>query len=77
MHSHKNNPIGVVYYLKNPSPKYGTIVQLTENKIFNNDGEENSLMVFNPELYHTALYPPLEEVQKYPRMTIVCDCMFN
>lgn len=77
MHSHTDNPIGVVYYLKNPSPKYGTIVQLTENKIFNNDGEENSLMVFNPQLYHTALYPTLEEVKKYPRMTIVCDTMFN
>ena len=77
MHSHTDNPIGVVYYLKNPSPKYGTIVQLTKEKIFNNDGEENSLMIFNPKLYHTALYPSLEEVQKHPRITIVCDCMFR
>lgn len=77
MHSHTDNPIGVVYYLKNPSPKYGTIVQLSDKKVFNNNGEENSLMIFNPELYHTALYPPLEEVEKYPRITIVCDCMFK
>lgn len=77
MHSHTDNPIGIVYYLKNPDPKYGTIVQLTEKKVFNNDGEENSLIIFNPELYHTALYPPLEEVKKYPRITIVCDCMFK
>ena len=77
MHSHTDNPIGVIYYLKNPNPKYGTIIQLSQNKVFNNDGEENSLIVFNPELYHTALYPPLEEVQKYPRITIICDCMFK
>ena len=32
MHSHTDNPIGVIYYLKNPSPKYGTIVQLSDNK---------------------------------------------
>lgn len=75
MHSHKDNPIGMVYYLKNPNPKYGTVVQLTDNKIYQNDGEENSLMIFNPQLYHTALYPPIEVAEKYPRITIVADCM--
>jgi hypothetical protein len=46
MHSHKDNPIGMVYYLKNPDPKYGTIVKLSEKKLFQNDGEENSLNDF-------------------------------
>ena len=76
MHSHTDNPIGMVYYLKNPDPKYGTIVKLTDSKIFQNNGEENSLMIFDPELYHTALYPPLETVQEYPRITIVADCCY-
>lgn len=75
MHSHKDNPIGMVYYLKNPDPKYGTIVKLTDKKIYQNDGEENSLMIFNPKLYHTALYPPIEVAQEYPRITIVVDCI--
>jgi hypothetical protein len=77
MHSHKNNPIGMVYYLKNPDPKYGTIVKLTDKKIFQNDGEENSLLIFNPKLYHTAIYPPIEVAQNYPRITIVVDCIDN
>jgi hypothetical protein len=75
MHSHKNNPVGMVYYLKNPNPKYGTIVKLTDEKIYQNDGEENSLMIFNPRLYHTAIYPSIEIAQKYPRITIVADCI--
>lgn len=74
MHSHTDNPIGMVYYLKNPDPKYGTIVKLTDKKIFQNDGEENSLMIFNPRLYHTAIYPPIEVAEEYPRITIVADC---
>jgi hypothetical protein len=76
MHSHKDNPIGMVYYLKNPDPKYGTIVKLSENKVFQNDGEENSLMIFDPQLYHTAIYPPIEISKDYPRITIVADCAY-
>ena len=77
MHSHKNNQIGMVYYLKNPDPKYGTIVKLEENKLFQNDGEENSLMIFNPQNYHTAVYPTIEDLKISPRITIVLDCVIN
>lgn len=77
MHSHTDNPIGIIYYLKNPDPKYGTVVKLSEDKIYNNTGEENSLMIFNPELYHTALYPPISISEKYPRITIIVDYCYN
>lgn len=77
MHSHTGNPIGLVYYLKNPDPKYGTIVKISDKKIFNNNGEENSVLIFNPELYHTALYPPLKITENYPRITIVADCEYS
>ena len=73
MHSHKGNRIGVIFYLKNPDPKYGTVIRLNNNKIFQNNGEENSLFIFNPELYHTAIYPSEEDLQKSPRITIVTD----
>jgi hypothetical protein len=76
MHSHKNNPIGLVYYLKNPNPKYGTVVKISDKKIFNNNGEENTIMIFDPRLYHTALYPPIKETEIYPRITIVADCEY-
>ena len=67
------NPIGMVYYLKNPDPQYGTIVKLSEDKVYYNSGEENSLVIFDPRLYHAAVYPPVEVIEKYPRMTIVID----
>lgn len=76
MHTHKDNPIGLVYYLKNPDPKYGTIVQISDKKIFNNNGEENSIMIFDPRCPHTALYPPIKETEEYPRITIVLDCFY-
>lgn len=77
MHSHIDNPIGMIYYLKNPDPKYGTIVKLSDNEILHNDGEENSLIIFDPRLYHTALYPPISVSKKYPRMTIIVDCCYK
>lgn len=74
LHSHENNPVGMVYYLKNPDPKYGTIIKLSSNEMFNNNGEENSLLIFNPKLYHSPLYPTNEDLEKSPRITIVTDC---
>lgn len=76
MHSHEHNQIGIVYYAKNPDPKFGTLVKLSENKIFKNDGEVNSLLIFNPQLYHTAVYPTLEDIQNNgERITVVLDCV--
>ena len=78
MHSHEHNQIGIVYYAKNPDPKFGTLVKLSENKIFKNDGEVNSLLIFNPQLYHTAVYPTLEDIQNNgERITIVLDCIME
>ena len=77
MHSHSSNQIGVVYYAKNPNPKYGTLIKLSDNQMFKNDGEENSLLIFNPQQYHTAIYPTLEEIKTCPRITIVVDCIME
>jgi len=75
MHSHKVNHIGMVYYLSNPNPKYGTVTKLGDSKVFNNNGEENSIMIFDPRLEHSALYPTLEETKNHPRITVVLDCI--
>lgn len=77
MHSHETNDIGLIYYAKNPDPKYGTIVKLSDTKMFKNDGEENSLLIFNPRLYHTAVYPKFEDLALSPRISIVMDCSFT
>jgi len=74
MHSHlKDCPITTVYYLKNPHPKYGTEIKFPGSKYSTNLGQENSLIIFDGRLYHSAVYPPLELTEKYSRMTIVAD----
>tara|TARA_B100000085_G_C18488133_1_gene490142 strand:- start:979 stop:1194 length:216 start_codon:yes stop_codon:yes gene_type:complete len=65
----------MVYYLSNPNPKYGTVTKLGDSKVFNNNGEENSIMIFDPRLEHSALYPTLEETKNHPRITVVLDCI--
>jgi hypothetical protein len=71
------NPIGLVYYLKNPDPEYGTIVKISEHRIFYNSGEENSLVIFDPRLHHAAIYPPVSVIENCPRITIVIDCCYT
>jgi len=73
VNNNKSNRIRAIFYLKNPDIKYGTVIKLENNKIFKNDGEENSIIIFNPELYHAGLYPTEEDLQISPQITIICD----
>lgn len=77
MHSHKNNPVGVVFYLKNPNPKWGTLIKITDTEFINNSGEENSIFIFNTKIKHSGIYPPDEELQTVPRIALVTDCIYN
>jgi hypothetical protein len=70
-HSHHNGQlIGCIFYLQNPSKKYGTLVK-TKNGSLVLDGTENSLTIFDPRLYHTALIPNSEISSIYPRYVIL------
>ena len=73
LHNHDNNPIGVIIYLKNPDPKYGTMVKVSDKQIYMHQGAENTAMIYDARLYHSAIYPPLNVVEKYPRYTVVVD----
>ena len=73
LHSHEGNPIGVIIYLKNPDPKYGTMVKVSDKQIYMHQGVENSALVYDARLFHSAIYPPLKLVKKYPRYTVVTD----
>lgn len=82
MHSHFDHIIGkkligTVYYLQNPDPKYGTLVKIKDGEFYLNTGEENTMVVFDSFLYHSAIYPPPEVVKKHPRYTIVFDFYVN
>ena len=67
---HENQLIGCIFYLQNPSEKYGTLIR-TRNGSLVLDGTENSLTIFDPRLYHTALVPNPEVTSKYPRYVIL------
>lgn len=70
-HSHHNDQIiSCIFYLQNPSKKYGTLVK-TKNGSLVLDGTENSLTIFDPRLYHTALTPDSRDSSKYPRYVII------
>lgn len=73
LHNHDNNPIGVIIYLKNPDPKYGTMVKVSDKQIYMHQGVENTALIYDARLYHSAIYPPLNVVEKYPRYTVVVD----
>ena len=67
---HKDQIISCVFYLQNPNKKYGTLVR-TKNGSLLLDGTENSLTIFDPRSYHTAVTPNPEESSKYPRYVII------
>lgn len=67
---HENQIISCIFYLQNPNKKYGTLVR-TQNGSLVLDGTENSLSIFDPRLYHTALTPNAEISSIYPRYVIV------
>ena len=78
MHAHLDcDPITSVFYLKNPDKKYGTLIKKAGGQNILNIGEENSIIIFDGRLFHSAVYPPMAITKKYPRYTIVADYKFR
>jgi|694.fasta_scaffold00667_66 hypothetical protein len=79
--------IGIIYYLSNPDPKYGTYVSIEKPKIkglFNskntyyNEGIENSFFIFDAgKSYHSDMIPKLEDLRKKPKYVIRFDWYIN
>ena len=78
MHAHLDcDPVTSVFYLKNPDKKYGTLIKRAGGQNMLNVGEENSIIIFDGRLFHSAVYPPMAITKKYPRYTIVADYEFR
>ncbi len=78
MHSHvDSDPITTVFYLKNPHRKYGTVIKRAGGQNMFNPGDENSIIIFDGRLFHSAQYPPIPITSKSPRYTIVADYEFK
>lgn len=71
-HTHlRTHVVGCVYYLKSPSPDYGTAIEL-DGKKFISPGRENSILFFDPRIPHSRTLPS-PEIGKYPRHTVITD----
>lgn len=74
-HNHQTD-LTVVYFLKNPSKIYGTLINFDDNEIILCT-EENSLMIFNPKITHCIVSPPPQISALNPRYSIVFDFTFG
>tara|TARA_B100000287_G_scaffold78804_1_gene70941 strand:+ start:2813 stop:3493 length:681 start_codon:yes stop_codon:yes gene_type:complete len=78
MHAHvESDPITTVFYLKTPHRKYGTVIKRAGGQNMFNPGDENSMIIFDGRLFHSAQYPPIKVAAKSPRYTIVADYEFK
>lgn len=74
-HNHQTD-ITLVYFLKNPSKIYGTLLNFEDVEIIM-CAEENSLLIFNPKLNHCVVSPPPQISALDPRYSIVFDFSFE
>lgn len=74
-HNHQTD-LTVVYFLKNPSKIYGTLINFEDNEIML-CADENSLMIFNPQISHCIASPPPQISALNPRYSIVFDYTFS
>lgn len=73
-HSHKNFDLGMIYYLKNPSRIYGTLIENNDREIII-PGDENSLLIHHSHINHQPVMPPPVVAKDYYRCVIVVDFM--
>lgn len=71
-HSHDNFDLGMIYYLKNPSRIYGTLIENKDREIII-PGDENSLLIHHSHINHQPVMPPPVVAKEYYRCVIVVD----
>lgn len=73
-HSHDNFDLGMIYYLKNPSRIYGTLIENNGREIIL-PGDENSLLIHHSHINHQPVMPPPIIASQNYRCVIVVDFM--
>ena len=71
-HSHEDFDLGMIYYLRNPSRIYGTLIENANREIII-PGDENSLLIHHSEVNHQPVMPPPQVANKSHRCVIVVD----
>lgn len=71
-HSHEDFDLGMIYYLRNPSRIYGTLIENGDREIII-PGDENSLLIHHSAINHQPVMPQPEIANKSHRCVIVVD----
>tara|TARA_B100000945_G_C20422036_1_gene618546 strand:- start:1870 stop:2529 length:660 start_codon:yes stop_codon:yes gene_type:complete len=72
VHKHEYFDLGMIYYLKNPSRIYGTLIE-NEGREIIIPGDENSLLIHHSNINHQPVNPEPLVAQNYYRCVIVVD----
>jgi len=73
-HKHEHFDLGMIFYLKNPSRIYGTLIE-NEGREIIVPGDENSLLIHHSHINHQPVMPPPIIAEDYYRCVIVLDFM--
>ena len=73
-HKHEHFDLGMIFYLKNPSRIYGTLIENGGREIIV-PGDENSLLIHHSHINHQPAMPPPIVAEDYYRCVIVDDFM--
>jgi len=73
-HKHEYFDLGMIFYLKNPSRIYGTLIENNGREIIV-PGDENSLLIHHSHINHQPVMPPPIVAEDYYRCVIVLDFM--
>ena len=71
-HSHDDFDLGMIYYLRNPSRIYGTLIENNDKEIIL-PGDENSLLIHHSNVNHQPVMPQPIVANKAHRCVIVVD----
>ena len=71
-HKHEYFNLGMIYYLRNPSRIYGTLIENDDREIII-PGDENSLLIHHSDINHQPVNPEPLVAKNYYRCVLVID----
>ena len=69
-HKHEHFDLGMIYYLKNPSRIYGTLIENDDREIII-PGDENSLLIHHSNINHQPVNPEPAVAKDYYRLSLI------
>lgn len=74
-HEHEHTDLGILYYIKNSSRIFGTLVEDDGHEIII-PGDENSMIIHDPSVRHEAVLPPPGVLKDDVRAVLIVDLKY-